>query len=279
MSRSRKIALHLQQLQELQAIISSMRTLAQLELHKLAAQAEQQRQMSDVLDTVIADFLYFYDLAGSGSGPDLLLVLGSERGFCGPFNEILATELSKTREDGGEPCSVLIVGGKLSRHLGEEAEGFGIMAGASTGEELFAILSEVVVEVRKQMKRHQAQGLRVMYHDDASDTVVLRQLLPPQTKEKIKKQTFPPHLYLEPDVFFQDFLQHYLFVGLIRLLTASLLVENRYRVQHLGGALHRLEERLAAMQLRVRSLRQEEITAEIEMILLGSGAFDLGKST
>jgi len=279
MSRFRKIVSHLKQLQELQAIISSMRTLAQLELRKLATQAEQQREMLKVLDTVIADFLNFYPLAEPGNGPELLLVLGSERGFCGPFNEMLVSELIKMRDNGSEPCSVLIVGGKLFHHLGEEMEGYEMTAGASTGEELSVRLSEIVVEVQKQLSRHQAQGLRVMCHDDASDTVLVRRLLPPEYRSDCKRQALPPHLYLEPDVFFHDFLQHYLFLGLIKLLTASLLVENRYRVQHLGGAMHRLDERLAEMQIRARSLRQGEITAEIEMILLGSGAFDLDNSS
>jgi F-type H+-transporting ATPase subunit gamma len=50
----------------------------------------------------------------------------------------------------------------------------------------------------------------------------------------------------------------------------SLLAENQYRVQHLEGAVHRLNERLAELSTRAKSLRQEEITEEIEMILLAS---------
>lgn len=278
MSRFRKVVSHLQQLQELQTIISSMRTLAQLEVRKLTTQAEPQREMLKVLDTVNTDFLTFVPLAEQGDGAELLLVLGSERGFCGPFNEMLVTELAKTRENGREQCRVLIVGGKLSHHLVEEIEGYEIVAGASTGEELSAILSGVSIEVRKQLNRYKAQSLSVMCHDDVSGEVVVQRLLPPEGKSEKTKHTYPPYLYMRPDEFFENFLQHYLFLGLIRLLTTSLLVENRYRVQHLGGALHRLDERLAAMQTRARALRQEEITAEIEMILLGSGAFDLGNA-
>jgi F-type H+-transporting ATPase subunit gamma len=65
------------------------------------------------------------------------------------------------------------------------------------------------------------------------------------------------------------FLQHYLYLGINELLMLSLLTENRFRVQHLEGAVHRLDERLGVLSTRARSLRQEEITEEIEMILLG----------
>ena len=84
--------------------------------------------------------------------------------------------------------------------------------------------------------------------------------------------TLPPILHLEPDHFYNDFLQHYLLLSLARLFTVSLLAENQYRVQHLDGAVNRLDERLTKLTSHARSLRQEDITEEIEMILLGSGA-------
>ena len=275
MSGSRKITAHLQQLKELHAIISSMRTLAQLELRKLANRGEKQRDMMDILGTAFTDFLRFYPLAGQTVGPELLLVLGSERGFCGPFNEMLRQELTNALESGTKPCCIMVVGGKLNRHFSMGNEDYMRVTGVSTAEELSARLFEIVVEIQKQFDLYQVQSLRVICHDDVSDMVMVRQLLPPAEIRESRKHAYPPLLYMGQDEFLHDFLQHYLFLGLIQLLTASLLVENRYRVQHLGGTLHRLEERLVAIENRARAIRQEEITAEIETILLGSGMFDL----
>jgi F-type H+-transporting ATPase subunit gamma len=49
---------------------------------------------------------------------------------------------------------------------------------------------------------------------------------------------------------------------------ASLMAENQRRMQHLEGAIHRLHEKTDGFARRCRALRQEEITEEIEVILL-----------
>ena len=50
----------------------------------------------------------------------------------------------------------------------------------------------------------------------------------------------------------------------------SLLHEHQRRVQHLEGATQRLEETLAGLARRQSTLRQEEITEELEVIMLGA---------
>jgi F-type H+-transporting ATPase subunit gamma len=100
-----------------------------------------------------------------------------------------------------------------------------------------------------------------------------RRLLPPELSGEAAARHYPPHLNLEPEVFFEQFLQHYLYLGLTELFSVSLLAENHHRVQHLEGAVRRLDDRLGELTSRARALRQEEITEEIETILLGTGAF------
>ena len=51
-----------------------------------------------------------------------------------------------------------------------------------------------------------------------------------------------------------------------------LMAENRRRMQHLEGAIRRLEERTSELALKRNALRQEEITEEIEVILLSARA-------
>ena len=50
------------------------------------------------------------------------------------------------------------------------------------------------------------------------------------------------------------------------------MAENRRRMQHLEGAIRRLEERTSELALKRNALRQEEITEEIEVILLSARA-------
>jgi len=52
------------------------------------------------------------------------------------------------------------------------------------------------------------------------------------------------------------------------MLYSSLIAEHHHRLRHLDAALRRLDERTRGLELRRNLLRQEEITEEIELILL-----------
>ncbi|HXZ25636.1 MAG TPA: hypothetical protein VEI24_05385 [Nitrospiria bacterium] len=56
------------------------------------------------------------------------------------------------------------------------------------------------------------------------------------------------------------------------LLYQSLLVEHQQRLQHLDGSIRRLDRQCAELMRRGYALRQEEITGEIELILLSAEA-------
>ena len=63
-------------------------------------------------------------------------------------------------------------------------------------------------------------------------------------------------------------MDHTLLAALQALLYSSLMAEHPHRLRHLEGALHRIDERTRTLTLRRNLGRQEEITEEIELILL-----------
>lgn len=60
----------------------------------------------------------------------------------------------------------------------------------------------------------------------------------------------------------------YLFAALHQFLCSSLTAENQQRVRHLEAAVHRITDETARIARHCNRLRQEEITEEIEIILL-----------
>jgi F-type H+-transporting ATPase subunit gamma len=250
-----------------------MKTLSQLELHKLGGISASQHALATTLERMAADFYHHYPQGEGGErgAESLWLLLGTERGFCGDFNEALVERLPQLfPEVAQHPARVLAVGRKLWLRLEESLPGYTPLDGANVSEELSRTLAPVVKAIQQRMGEEGVSSLSVLYHDDEKGSLAVRRLLPPELHPGRPEWPTPPLLQQPPREFLYGFLQHYLFLGLNELFTVSLLAENQYRVQHLEGAVHRLNERLAELSTRAKSLRQEEITEEIEMILLAS---------
>lgn len=271
MGRYSNVERQLAQLQEVQEIIASMKTLSQLELHKLGELSAQQSDMATMLEAVLADFFRFHPYPSTQGGGELWLLIGAERGFCGDFNEVLIKRLLQEcpgcREN---PRQVLAVGRKLGLRLDEVLPGYTPLVGASISEELPQILAQVVEVTREQLMRQQAVSMQLLSHVDEQGGARRRRLLPPELPDDVTLWRSPPMLQMEPETFLAGFLQHYLYLGLSEAFTLSLLAESHYRVRHLEGAVRRLDERLEVLGNRAKTLRQEEITEEIETMLLGS---------
>jgi len=77
-------------------------------------------------------------------------------------------------------------------------------------------------------------------------------------------------LYLPPRVFLAELIDLYLFALLHKIFYSALVVENRARLSHLEGALQRLDRETAQLELKRNILRQEEITEEIELLMLSA---------
>jgi F-type H+-transporting ATPase subunit gamma len=83
-----------------------------------------------------------------------------------------------------------------------------------------------------------------------------------------------PKLYLQPRLFLTGLAEQYLFAALHELLYSSLMAENQRRMQHMDAAVRRLERTSGDLLRRRNILRQEEITEEIEVIMLSVEALE-----
>ena len=211
MSRSRTIEQHLKQLRELQTIIASMKTLSQLELHKLGGISASQHALAESLQRMAADFYYHYPQGDGGDEKTLWLLLGSERGFCGDFNEALVRRLLQLSADAVQPpARVLAVGRKLWSRLEESLPGYTPLVGANVSEELQRSLTPVINAIQQRMSEEGLLSLRVLYHDDEKGGLAVRRLLPPELAADSDGWRTPPLLQLPPQEFLRGFLQHYL---------------------------------------------------------------------
>ncbi len=268
-----------QQLSEAQEIMESMKSLAFMEVRKLEQRAAMQRELVNTLEQVAADFLHFHPEFQAWTPPDttIYLLLGSERGFCGAFNGRLLERLSDEEE--AEQARLIACGHKLHSRLSDDPRLLASLDGPSVQDEVPGFLLNLLEQISQEQQKS-TLCIKVISHDPAVEQVRVEYLLPPfQTQLSTDQHDLtersdltPPLLNLPPRAFYAELVDHYLLASLNEKVCRSLQAENHYRMLHLDGAVRYLQERLDRMRLKSNQLRKEEITEEIEVILLSADA-------
>lgn len=271
----RELQQRLHALDEIRNIMGAMKNLALLETRKLARFLGAQQQVVAGVEAAAADFLHFYPPpAPAEPAQETLLLIGSERGFCGGFNEVLLERAG----NGGTPGSprIIAVGRKLCLKLENDARVLALLDGPNVAEEVPNVLSRLVEEIGALQARSGPLSLTVLHHREAGHEPAGRRLLPPFTERRdgVPAHGHPPLLNLDPTTFFMELVDHYLLAALHEVFYTSLMAENRQRIQHMQGAVDRLEQQTAELKLKYNTLRQEEITEEIEVILLSAASVE-----
>lgn len=258
---------HHARLQEISGIMTAMKSLALVETRKLARFIGHQRRMLDNIVAAAADFLAFHPMAtADGRAPGILLLVGSERGFCGNFNERVVAALAALPE-ARAPETVLVVGSRLAQKLAGRLRVEAVLDGPTVTEEVPAVLDRLMDALQRVSRRLAGDGVRLsaLAHELDGEPA-LRHLLP-LTPPSAPRFAHPPQLLLPPTTFFAELLDQYLLAALYGLLYGSLAAENRQRLAHMEHALERLDEALRQLAARRNALRQERIVEEIEVIL------------
>jgi len=273
-SKRREVKKRLTALDEIDGIMVAMKNLALLEMHRLETFLATQRRAVASIETVAQDFLGFYPetVMHAAGTRRLLLVIGSERGVCGDFNETLLAPLDAAMRQ--EDAPPVVVGRRLQIKLSDDKRIAAFVEGPGVAEEVqtaLVRLAKVLGELQQQ-RPEEVWHIGVLYHEDESGTARQRQLLPLEMPQTRPAYSHPPRLNLEPAQFLAQLTDQYLYAVLHEVFYASLMAENRKRLEHMESAIRRLEKDEARLRLRYNALRQEEIIEEIEIIMLSAEA-------
>jgi F-type H+-transporting ATPase subunit gamma len=270
-TRRRLIDRHLQSLGEIHEILGAMRNLALLETHKLTRALSDQEQVVKTIREAFAEVLAILPVTASelGDSDEILIVLGSERGFCGDFNRALLEQLQGVCDQ--SPVPIIVVGQRLAGRLPRSVAPVATLAGATTTEEI----ADVIVRVMQEVERwRESRGTRrpvrpVVLHQQRTEGVARTVLDPSSDVSGVSRlPSEPPRTYLAPHPLLGQLTEHYLYALLHQVFHGSLMAENERRMLHMENALRRLDEQSEDLRRRRNALRQEEITEEIEVITL-----------
>jgi F-type H+-transporting ATPase subunit gamma len=266
MSGQAELARRHSRLMEISGILTAMKSLSLVETRKLARFIGHQRLMLANIEAAGADFLSFFPVPPvSETQAAILLLIGSERGFCGNFNERLLAALP----DGQDACSLVVVGSRLAARLSDRPGVIARIEGATVTEDVPKVLNRVMDALHGASA---AATALLSLAQTADGDPLLKRLLPFDPPPG-PRYPHSPGLQLTPPAFFAELLDQYLLAALYGLLYESLAAESRQRLAHMEQALDRLDETIAALRLKRNALRQERIVEEIEVILASEMAF------
>lgn len=277
MSKRRDIESHIRSLDEISDIMGAMKNLAVMETQKLTRLLSAQERVVSSMHAAGTDFLTFYPeaLPRAENGRRVFLVIGSERGFCGDYNDKLLARVQERLRMVCEKDPVLfIVGRKLAARISDKRTIAISLEGASVAEEVQSVMSQVMDHVHGL----QTQGISgrpltitVVSHAFETNGVSTQTLRPfEMSPGPTACFTGPPLLNLPPRMFLTELVDLYLFSLLHKIFYSALLAENRARVSHLEGAIQRLKKQASELERKRNVLRQEEITEEIELLMLSA---------
>lgn len=273
MTRPRQISERIVALDEIGEILGAMKNLALMELQKVHRLMDTQRRALQTIEAAAADLsAAFLQPPPQEAYFDVHLIVGTERGFCGDLNETLVA----AAEAPDAPARLLIVGSRLADRLASKGITATSIAGASVAEEIERVLARAVDALDALQREARGEGLlrlTASYHDKEAGAIRKRRLTPiPELPPPSPAFPYPPLVNLHPLELFSKVLDQYLYAILHEVLYSALLAENRRRLVHMENALDHIEEQRAGLRLKYNALRQEEITEEIEVILLSAEA-------
>jgi len=257
---------------EIRSIMNAMKNLSIAELGKLSRIREPQEEMARIVEEALEE------VESSGiaklpvpppGAPRFYLLFGSERGFCGDFNEAVLDRFDTERAMVPGPSKLLAVGRKIGAKLEEEPTLAGIIGGPGTTGEIPGIIEGLLPRLAE------FSGFDwVFIHHGGHDLPERIRVFHPLTrnrKAEVRRSSYPPLITLSPGELAAGLFEQFLLAILDRAFTLSFLAENRQRLQHMNGALDSLDQTLEELEKHGHELRQEEITEELEILLLGRG--------
>jgi F-type H+-transporting ATPase subunit gamma len=214
-------------------------------------------------------------------GDTVALILGSDQGMAGRFNEAVlefaAGWLQRDAEIKGEvKCWVAgeKVAGGVEERFGKVEEFFTL---PSSVQSITATVQEVLV--RFEQRRRQGNCRLLLFHNKPLTGAAYDQqyelLLPPDERwlREMAGRKWPgrclPMIAAPWELSFPALISEYLFVTLFRGFATSLAAENAARLAAMQRAEKNIEELQSDLQARYHALRQTVITEELFDIISG----------
>ena len=278
---------------DLQSVVTTMKALAAVSINQfegvVAASAEYRRTVDLSLQVLVQSAPEGALVAPGTVGEALgAVILGSDQGLCGQFNENVVEYALAGIEDAGKHRrrEILAVGARVA--IGVEDAGYGTDDYLPVPSSVGAVpeLVEGIATAIEDWQTARGIGHIYLYYNrrvaTATNRPIARRLLPIDAArlEQMREREWPskmlPAFAMDWRTLLSRALRQHLLVTLYDAVANSLLSEHASRLQSMQAAEQNIVERIDELIALYRQQRQTEITAELLDIVSGFEALTAG---
>ncbi|OPX18974.1 MAG: F0F1 ATP synthase subunit gamma [Desulfobacca sp. 4484_104] len=272
--------------QDLQSVVKTMKALAAVNIRQyeraVVSVAEYHRAVALGLQTLLRRRPEAIHLAPESATRLGALVLGSDQGMCGMFNEQIVSHALESMDNlmiAPEKRFCLVVGHRVAERLetaGQPVRKVFSVPGGVSG--ITPLVQEILIAIEGW---HTSQNINcvILFYHKPSARMTFRpytfQLLPVESVwlQQLQKSSWPtqvlPTFTMDWDRLFSALIREHLFVSIYQALAESLASEQSSRLASMQGAERNIEDRLAELTAQFHRQRQMSITEELLDIVSG----------
>ncbi len=218
----------------------------------------------------------------TSNGRWVLLVIGSERGLCGAFNEALveyADQLLTEHVHTGRTVQLMALGTRMQRAfrtVAHQPSWSGRLP--ATGVPSFSVAQGLVQLWWQRYRSREIDALEMVYNSyrgwaqyEPRKILLFPPQLPLDTPSQALIETW---IETDPRNLYDRALELWLSAGLYGILLESAAAEHSARFRLLDGASQNAERLIEELRLYLRTARQEAITSELQDLAVGAGLLE-----
>lgn len=270
--------------EDLQSVVRTMKALAAVSIRQyekaLESLVEYHRTISLGLQIVVKkepSLLSFFRRPQSGRL--LIVILGSDYGMVGQFNDQIVSYAMEELDSIGGEVEIWAMGERILSRVERRGHPAGkIYFAPSSVSGVTSIVQRILLDLEEANSRGQIERVAFFYNRPiagASFESASYQLLPIDENWLLglSHQPWPnrvlPTYTMESDNLFSALIRQFLFVSIYKAIAESLASENASRLAAMQGADKNIDERLGDLQLKYHQQRQSSITEELMDVVSG----------
>ncbi|MBY0293445.1 MAG: F0F1 ATP synthase subunit gamma, partial [Alphaproteobacteria bacterium] len=177
MTKRSQLKHYIRSLSEIGDIMTAMKNLSFIEINKLTKFMTNQEQVVRTLEDVGSDFLSFYPLLPSFSmeRAPIYILIGSERGFCGSFNNIIMNQwLSEVKSE----VKIIAIGRRLILKLSDDFQIIKEIEGPSVAEEVPEVISSLSSFLEENSISLSFGNFHIIYNEMINNQTITKSFSP-----------------------------------------------------------------------------------------------------